>query len=125
MSEGHTNGSDGPANTRPTRSRRALLPLLAGIAALVAVGLGISALVVALQDNGESSPSGSSGAAPASCSVASVARRGLPSVVTVRVSGPAQPGAPGGGATSGTGSGEVIDTAGHILTNNHVISPAA
>jgi putative serine protease PepD len=50
------------------------------------------------------------------CSVTDVARQELPSVVTIRIAA---------GAASGTGSGEVIDTKGNILTNNHVISAAA
>ena len=40
----------------------------------------------------------------------------LPSVVTISVSGP-------GGA--GTGSGEILQSSGYIVTNNHVIAPAA
>ena len=52
----------------------------------------------------------------AACPVASVADRVLPSVVTITVSGT---------SGSGTGSGEVIKSDGNILTNNHVIAPAA
>src|SRR5215475_6741093 len=89
--------------------------LLAGTVAVVALGLSIAALVVAL--NGRSVPSGTS-AAPGvpACSAAEVARQQLPSVVTIRVAA---------GGAAGTGSGEVIDTKGHVLTNNHVISAAA
>jgi putative serine protease PepD len=50
------------------------------------------------------------------CNVQKVSDRVLPSVVTIFARGP-------GGA--GTGSGSIIDTSGYILTNNHVISPAA
>ncbi|MGH3420953.1 MAG: S1C family serine protease, partial [Streptosporangiaceae bacterium] len=50
------------------------------------------------------------------CNVTTVADDVLPSVVTIAVSGP---------AGAGTGSGEVIKSDGYILTNNHVISPAA
>jgi putative serine protease PepD len=49
------------------------------------------------------------------CRAAEVAERGLPTVVTLQASGV-------GGA--GTGSGQVIRDDGHILTNDHVISPA-
>ena len=50
------------------------------------------------------------------CDVRSVANSVLPSVVTITAKG-----VTGGG----TGSGEVIRADGYILTNNHVISPAA
>ncbi|WP_165922167.1 S1C family serine protease [Pseudonocardia endophytica] len=50
------------------------------------------------------------------CRVDAVADAVLPSVVTISAAGR-------GG--SGTGSGEVVRADGHILTNNHVISPAA
>ncbi|WP_405920113.1 trypsin-like peptidase domain-containing protein [Streptomyces longwoodensis] len=54
-----------------------------------------------------------SGRAPDS--VAGIAARALPSVVTLHVTGSAE---------SGTGTGFVLDTQGHILTNNHVVQPA-
>ena len=50
------------------------------------------------------------------CDVSQVAKEVLPSVVTISASG---------ATGSGTGSGEVIKSDGYILTNNHVISPAA
>ncbi|MEU5398510.1 trypsin-like peptidase domain-containing protein [Streptomyces sp. NPDC005963] len=48
-------------------------------------------------------------------SVAGIAARALPSVVTLHVSG---------GGEQGTGTGFVLDRKGHILTNNHVVDPA-
>ncbi|MGW3170257.1 trypsin-like peptidase domain-containing protein [Streptomyces sp. NPDC001153] len=48
-------------------------------------------------------------------SVAGIAARALPSVVTLHVTGTEQ---------SDTGTGFVLDTQGHILTNNHVVAPA-
>ncbi|WP_329220776.1 trypsin-like peptidase domain-containing protein [Streptomyces sp. NBC_01485] len=48
-------------------------------------------------------------------SVAGIAARALPSVVTLHVSGSDE---------SGTGTGFVLDSLGHILTNNHVVEPA-
>ncbi|MYR96242.1 MULTISPECIES: S1C family serine protease [unclassified Streptomyces] len=48
-------------------------------------------------------------------SVAGIAASALPSVVTLHVSGTAE---------SGTGTGFVLDSRGHILTNNHVVAPA-
>ncbi|WP_327374327.1 trypsin-like peptidase domain-containing protein [Streptomyces sp. NBC_01216] len=57
---------------------------------------------------------GNTGRAPDS--VAGIAASALPSVVTIHVSG---------GGSSGTGTGFVLDTRGHILTNNHVVDSAA
>ncbi len=48
-------------------------------------------------------------------SVAGIAARALPSVVTLHVRGDGR---------AGTGTGFVLDTEGHILTNNHVVEPA-
>ncbi|TPG15934.1 S1C family serine protease [Pedococcus bigeumensis] len=49
-------------------------------------------------------------------SIANIAAKALPSVVTIKVDG-----ADGGG----TGSGFVLDHDGHIITNNHVVASAA
>ncbi|MFF9758450.1 trypsin-like peptidase domain-containing protein [Streptomyces caelestis] len=48
-------------------------------------------------------------------SVAGIAARALPSVVTLHVSGAGE---------AGTGTGFVLDERGHILTNDHVVGPA-
>ncbi|MBL1110059.1 trypsin-like peptidase domain-containing protein [Streptomyces sp. 5-8] len=48
-------------------------------------------------------------------SVAGIAARALPSVVTLHVRGADE---------AGTGTGFVLDAQGHILTNNHVVEPA-
>ncbi|GAA3219810.1 hypothetical protein GCM10020256_25230 [Streptomyces thermocoprophilus] len=47
--------------------------------------------------------------------MAGIAARALPSVVTLHVRGT---------TSAGTGTGFVLDTRGHILTNNHVVEPA-
>ncbi|MGW2211931.1 trypsin-like peptidase domain-containing protein [Streptomyces sp. NPDC001781] len=49
-------------------------------------------------------------------SVAGIAARALPGVVTLHVRG---------GDEGGTGTGFVLDGRGHILTNNHVVTPGA
>ncbi|WKE69873.1 S1C family serine protease [Streptomyces sp. WP-1] len=49
-------------------------------------------------------------------SVAGIAARALPGVVTLHVTGTDE---------DGTGTGFVLDDRGHILTNNHVVAPAA
>ncbi|MFG2694705.1 trypsin-like peptidase domain-containing protein [Kitasatospora sp. NPDC048407] len=49
-------------------------------------------------------------------SVAGIAAKALPSTVTIKASNSSE---------SGTGTGFVFDTEGHILTNNHVVAPAA
>jgi putative serine protease PepD len=49
-------------------------------------------------------------------SVAGIAKKALPSVVTIQATG---------SQVSGTGTGFVFDKQGHILTNNHVVAPAA
>ncbi|WP_052847432.1 S1C family serine protease [Streptomyces avicenniae] len=49
-------------------------------------------------------------------SVAGIAESALPSVVTIEA---------GNGAEAGTGTGFVYDEEGHIMTNNHVVAPAA
>ncbi|MER7875285.1 trypsin-like peptidase domain-containing protein [Streptomyces solisilvae] len=48
-------------------------------------------------------------------SVAGIAARSLPGVVTIHVRGSSE---------EGTGTGFVLDKRGHILTNNHVVQPA-
>ncbi|MFI9774801.1 trypsin-like peptidase domain-containing protein [Streptomyces sp. NPDC051956] len=48
-------------------------------------------------------------------SIAGIAARALPGVVTIHVSG---------ADAQGTGTGFVLDAQGHILTNNHVVEPA-
>ncbi|MGW1794845.1 S1C family serine protease [Streptomyces sp. NPDC001984] len=48
-------------------------------------------------------------------SVAGIAARALPGVVTLHVTGSSE---------EGTGTGFVLDARGHILTNNHVVEPA-
>jgi putative serine protease PepD len=82
---------------------------------IIALGLAVAALVVALESDHGSAASGAS-TASGPCRIPTIAEQELPSVVTISVTGR-------GG--SGTGSGEIIDRSGHVLTNNHVIAAAA
>ena len=95
----------------PTRRARwrSWAPWVA-LAAVVAVVVGAVAVVLAGRD-------GDDQATAAPCDATAIARRTIPSVVTLKVASP-------GGAGAGSGSGEVIRPDGHILTNNHVISAA-
>jgi putative serine protease PepD len=84
-----------------------------GVAALVAA----AAVGIAVTKSGNGNqPVALTSGGPSACSATTVADRVLPSVVTISVRGP---------RSSGTGSGSILDTDGHILTNDHVISAAA
>ncbi|WP_324612840.1 S1C family serine protease [Streptomyces specialis] len=72
-------------------------------------------------DDGSSSSTISSGTDPDTAarppeSVAGIAESALPSVVTIEA---------GSGSEAGPGTGFVYDEEGHIMTNNHVVAPAA
>ena len=115
-----------PPETEPTGARRG-----PGWGALIGVSIAVALLAGlvggllggALADRG--SPGTSGAPAPtvgagattrANGTLANIAARATPSVVTLRVTG-----ADG----SGTGSGWVYDDAGHIVTNNHVVAGVA
>ncbi len=90
------------------------------VAALVAggVGGGVGYWAANRADNGSTTISASANPKAlnrAPTSVAGIANRALPSVVTINASGSQE---------SGTGTGFIYDTQGHILTNNHVVAPA-
>jgi putative serine protease PepD len=77
----------------------------------------VGALLVSRRDGGSASlpvPPAGSAARPAG-SIADIAARILPSVVTIKVKGP---------SAEGTGSGFVLRKDGYILTNNHVVAAA-
>ncbi|MFJ3666225.1 trypsin-like peptidase domain-containing protein [Streptomyces sp. NPDC090106] len=103
---------------RRGRARKALV----GAAVLLAlVSGGVGGVVGAyLERNGgigevELPQAAAEPAGRAPDSVAGIAARALPSVVTLHVTGTEE---------SGTGTGFVLDDRGHILTNNHVVEPA-
>ncbi|MET8075392.1 trypsin-like peptidase domain-containing protein [Streptomyces sp. NPDC005303] len=109
-------------DTEDTRRRRARRALVVGalLLALAAGGIG-GAVGAYLERNGvggdvvELPQAGEEPVRRAPDSVAGIAARALPSVVTLHVSGAEE---------SGTGTGFVLDDHGHILTNNHVVEPA-
>ncbi|MFC7984069.1 trypsin-like peptidase domain-containing protein [Streptomyces sp. NPDC057336] len=107
--------------TRDQRRRRARKVILGGALVIALVSGGIGGVVGAyLERNGgvgtvELPQAGKESAERAPDSVAGIAARALPSVVTLHVSG---------SDGAGTGTGFVLDDRGHILTNNHVVEPA-
>ncbi|WP_405857301.1 trypsin-like peptidase domain-containing protein [Streptomyces sp. NBC_00090] len=112
-------GGVGTAPAPAKKSRKGLALTGALVFALVTgvIGGGIGAYV---ERNGglttvelPQADSGDTDRAPES--VAGIAASALPGVVTLHVSG---------GGSSGTGTGFVLDTKGHILTNNHVVDAA-
>ncbi|MCK9903851.1 trypsin-like peptidase domain-containing protein [Frankia sp. Cpl3] len=117
-------GAGGPAAGTPSRfrggrGRRALVAtaLIAGLCGGV-IGGWVTSL---LSDRSAGDPAPTALAAPAPTvvdpgSVASVVARVLPSVVTIDVTA---------GTQGGNGSGVIIRADGYVLTNNHVIAPAA
>lgn len=91
----------------------------------VAEGVIVAALVIALiavsirrsGDTANASPAaGPADAGTAMCAAIPVANQILPSIVTISATR---------GVQGGTGSGQVFRDGGYILTNDHVISPAA
>ncbi|WP_149184262.1 S1C family serine protease [Streptomyces sp. TRM49041] len=111
-------GSGGGAPSGP-RGRRGLALAGALVFALLAGVLG-GAVGAYIERNGGLTtvelPQAEAGVADrAPDSVAGIAARALPSVVTLHVSG---------GGEQGTGTGFVLDRRGHILTNHHVVDSA-
>ena len=99
------------------QNRNRWLPWAALAGALVVGGVAGGAIVAVTQSSAAPTSPSSAGSSQVSvCNVISVANQVTPSVVTISASGR-------GGA--GTGSGEVIQADGYILTNNHVIAIAA
>ncbi|MFF5724092.1 trypsin-like peptidase domain-containing protein [[Kitasatospora] papulosa] len=115
----HPGPGQGVDGVRPRRARRG--PVLVGAALLALLAGGIGGGVGAyVERNGglttvELPQSGRDAGGRAPDSVAGIAARALPGVVTLHVNGSAE---------SGTGTGFVLDDRGHILTNNHVVAPA-
>ncbi|MEV0923786.1 trypsin-like peptidase domain-containing protein [Streptomyces spongiicola] len=117
-------GGQAPAPQGPRRRPGGLIASVL-VAALVAGGVGGGVGYWAAERNdGGASTTVAAGDAPADFkrepgTVAAVAGKALPSVVTIEAaSGRGQ-------GEAGTGTGFVYDKEGHILTNNHVVASAA
>ncbi|MFJ9901476.1 trypsin-like peptidase domain-containing protein [Streptomyces sp. NPDC101152] len=110
-----------PVDDEVRRRRRVRRALVGGAVGLALVSGGVGGVVGAyVERNGDAGTvalpqAGKEPAGRAPDSVAAIAARALPSVVTLHVSGANE---------SGTGTGFVLDDQGHILTNNHVVQPA-
>ncbi|WEH34482.1 trypsin-like peptidase domain-containing protein [Streptomyces sp. AM 4-1-1] len=114
-----------PSPEGPRKRRAGGLVVAVAVAALVAGGIG-GALGYVAADRNDTGSSGSTTVAAGDSprdfkrepgTVAAVAAKALPSVVTIE--------AQGGNGEGGTGTGFVYDKEGHILTNNHVVASAA
>ncbi|MFB7197559.1 trypsin-like peptidase domain-containing protein [Streptomyces sp. NPDC056240] len=104
---------------RGTKRGRRLLVVWTAVVALVAGGIG-GLVGTYLERDGSSADvelpqSGNESVKRDPGSIAGIAARALPGVVTIHVSG---------SDAQGTGTGFVLDAQGHILTNNHVVEPA-
>ncbi|MFB8211155.1 MULTISPECIES: S1C family serine protease [unclassified Streptomyces] len=118
-------GPPGATHTPEAPRKRGAGGLVAAVvvAALVAGGIGGAlGYWAADRNDGSGSTTVSASANPQdlkrdSGTVAGVAAKALPSVVTIE--------AQGGDGEGGTGTGFVYDKEGHILTNNHVVASAA
>ncbi|CAM5668458.1 S1C family serine protease [Streptomyces canarius] len=112
-------GAGVPTEQQRKRSARRVLFAWTLVVALFSAGVG-GAAGAYLQREGFGDDvrlpqAGSVPAGRAPDSVAGIAARALPSVVTLHVRGADE---------AGTGTGFVLDAEGHILTNNHVVEPA-
>ena len=107
------------ASTLPGRSSRRRVPLAAALALATLAGAASGAGVVAADQYWSTAPTAivqerrapGNGSGAAAGSTEAAARAILPSVVQVRVG-------------RASGSGVIIDAAGHVLTNHHVVAGA-
>ncbi|MER7584462.1 trypsin-like peptidase domain-containing protein [Kitasatospora sp. NPDC097691] len=114
----------GPNGGGPRKKRGGLVALIAAVALVAGVAGGAVGVTVADRNDSTSSAndhrsttvqvSDTQKNEPAPGSIAAIAQKALPSVVTIKAQGNGE---------SGTGTGFVFDTEGHILTNNHVVAP--
>jgi putative serine protease PepD len=124
-SDWHAQQARSYASEPPKVNRIVTIAALVSLIIGVIAGAGAATAVVALSDDGDTpiaqqpQPPVGAGADPKirTGSVSAVAQALLPSVVQLKVEGSDN--------SKATGSGFVIDNAGHILTNNHVVASAA
>ncbi|MEU3572553.1 trypsin-like peptidase domain-containing protein, partial [Kitasatospora sp. NPDC036755] len=115
-------GPGGPG--APRKKRNGLVGLIAAVALVAGVAGGALGVTVVDRNDGPRSSndhrsttvqaSDTQKNEPVPGSIAAIAQKALPSVVTIKAQGNGE---------SGTGTGFVFDTEGHILTNNHVVAP--
>jgi putative serine protease PepD len=121
--DGHPEGSRpqaehpqaGQPRVRHPLDRRLRWALIGTVVAALVLGAAGGAVTALALHTGPSATRAAAGSSV--CDAVHIAHTVLPSVVTVSVRG--------AGGASGVGSGEVIRSDGYIVTNNHVISPAA
>ncbi|MEU3251015.1 trypsin-like peptidase domain-containing protein [Streptomyces sp. NPDC006997] len=110
-----------PVESTPSPRRKVRKPLVLGAVLLALVSGGVGGVMgTYLERNGgvgtiELPQAGKEPAGRDPGSVAGIAARALPSVVTLHVTGD---------DSGGTGTGFILDNEGHILTNHHVVDPA-
>ncbi len=111
-------GERARARSATLRRRRTAGWLIAALGTLVAAGLTGGEITgsPAAASAAAAATTGAATTAHGACSIEAVVKRDLPSVVTITATA---------GKSVSTGSGELIDRAGHVLTNNHVIAVAA
>ncbi|MCN9244878.1 trypsin-like peptidase domain-containing protein, partial [Streptomyces sp. RY43-2] len=113
--------SGAPIATKEQRRKRARKVLVLGAVLIALVAGGIGGVVgAALERDGGAGDvqlpqAGQEAPDRDPDSVAGIAARALPGVVTLHVKG---------AGAEGTGTGFVLDERGHLLTNNHVVEPA-
>jgi len=100
----------------PGTSRRTIILALAAVLLSAIIGGVVGGVIVKETWSSGNGSSAALAAGGAVCEATNVADESLPSVVTVRA---------GNAQAGGTGSGVVIRSGGYILTNDHVVSPAA
>lgn len=91
--------------------------VVVAVIAAIAVVLCVVFAIVLQRTTSKTTKTGASAGIGYTCDAVSIAERVMPSVITIHVQSQT-------GETS-SGSGQFIDSAGHVLTNDHVISAAA